>query len=258
NLRSNIDCNRMCLTGDSLGGARAWHLAEGWRDRWACAAPRNRGPVLPVTKEYVRNMADLPLFCQQGEFNGISNPTAREVESILAKSPFIHHELRLRGHEATEPDLTPIVQWMCAQRRDPAPAAVHVAAFKAHEANRAWLQIVDLKRGVCWTDTGPRFSPQDFSYVDATFDAKDGEFVIDVDNAMSRQLDELRIYFDRRLVGAGGSFVVRLGRKEVGTWKPRPRLANALDELVRRGDRERMYADSVDVVGISSRRPKLK
>ena len=168
--RYNIDENRVCVTGFSMGGYGTWYLAARYPDLWAAASPQAGGAGLDAWKRFandngsaadwkkklslsgsemflLENLLDLPVVVWHGISDG-----AVEIENSEAA----FDRLRKLGYEAAMlegvrqgHDIPPSLRnathdWMLSFRRDPAPERVLYRAFDLR-CNRAyWVEIDEL------------------------------------------------------------------------------------------------------------------
>ncbi len=254
-LRTNVDPNRFYITGSSMGGAQTWHLSQTYPDAWAVSAPDNRAPASPLIPSLLRNLATLPLYHMQGQFNGKSNAVSRQAIERLAawKSDPVYREQGLYGHNSSWMHYPELIRWMLGRSRPASPTEITLGTCKSYAAERAWLRIRSLRKPVAWAKTDGGYSPADVVSVEARSVA--GAIDIRLDSENRRCIREIEVFLDDRLHPTAAGIELRLNGKKAAVWQPRRDLRRALLTMKRRGDRECVYPDSavirVEASGLS-------
>lgn len=240
-LERNVDPDRVYLTGISMGGAMTWRLAQSYPGRWAAAAPEIHGPKLLDGKfPYLRNLATLPLYVFEGEFDGLNTVHSRRAVAELTamNAPVEYRETRWFGHDRMTWRYPAILDWAEALRRDAHPLRIEHRAFNAYEASRAWLSIRRSLSDAFGRDDGA-YSPDGLTGVEA---------VLDKDTITLRTLDgkprEVELWHDPAIMGK--SLTVTWGDTTV-TWKVKPSAKVLLDRVRETGDREALCDDRLKV-----------
>ncbi len=162
-LRHNVDPDRVYLSGISMGGAMTWRLGQAYPDRWAALGPEIHGPkAFADGYPFLGNVADVPLFVMEGEFDGLNTVYNRRAAKELraAGGPFEYHELRNFGHDRMTWLYPMFLEFAAARRRDPHPRRIDHAAMNAYEGTRAWLSIRSVSGGAAFGARDGAFNPR--------------------------------------------------------------------------------------------------
>jgi predicted esterase len=112
---SNIDPNRIYLTGFAAGGTGVWNLAAEHPDRWAAIVPVSGSPG----RDSAARVAHLPCWCFQGQYGGIeaARDMIKALEVAGGKPRFT--EVRGRGHDIWNQAYLnkDLYGWLAEQRR---------------------------------------------------------------------------------------------------------------------------------------------
>ncbi len=168
--RYNIDENRVCITGFSMGGFGTWHLATRYPDLWAAASPQAGGAGLDTWKRFagdpstaadwrarlsvsgcemflLENFLDLPVIA----WNGISDSAVRveNTESAFERLRKLEYEAALmlgvrQGHDVPEVLRRATRDWMLTFTRNPAPERVLYRTFDLRYNKAYWVEIDEL------------------------------------------------------------------------------------------------------------------
>jgi dienelactone hydrolase len=154
--RCNVDELRIFLAGASRGGHLAWDLALRHPHRFAALAPMTGGPRVELAGgrnnfRYLENLLELPIRDLQGAqddplllanlraaFARLARWKARDAELVLF--PDLGHDFRMEA-----------VDWRAflgSARRESEPRRVLRSAARAGEGRAAWLEVLELERGV--------------------------------------------------------------------------------------------------------------
>lgn len=255
-LASAVDPDRLLLTGISQGGAKTWHLAAGYPDRWTAAAPVAHGPVwvLRYGDDFrfpkLRNLQHLPLRCYVGGFEGLSTHYARLIERELAEleAPFTLTERPFYGHWSQAPTAygPEMARWLLRQRR-PAPAReLSITAERDFCARNHWLQLLTPRRpSRGWAGRLGSYARGDMTGVRASFDAATIKL-----QAIKGRPGAVRLFWIPELMPLdedGGITIQIRGKRKSIRWMPKRDPALMLREVRARGERSQLVWASIDV-----------
>lgn len=239
-LARNIDPDRVFVTGISMGGALTWRLVQSYPSRWAAAGPEIHGP-----KEYagkfgqLRNVAGLPIYLMEGEFDGLNTIYSRAAVAQLRgwNAPVTHIEARNYGHDRLVWLYPRFLKWLEGRRREAHPARVEHWAMNAFEGESSWIAIRSAKGAAAFRMKDGAFIPNDLCGVEATY----ASGVITLKSLGGRP-SEVEVFFDPAFMAA--SIEIRGGAKTM-TWKPEPSVKFMLERVRATGEREQLYGDSI-------------
>lgn len=137
--RYPIDANRVYLVGSSAGGSGAMHLASCFPDEFAAVLP-----LVAAGNNYpLRNFRNLPVAFHHGDRDWTSSICNARVQaqrmrvmgcpSVLVEYPGAGHSVP-GSHE-------PLMDWLFAQRRDPAPKVIEHECEAPSLGRSYWLSI---------------------------------------------------------------------------------------------------------------------
>jgi len=153
----NVDDDRICLTGYSMGGHTAWHLATLYPRHFAAAVPLAGVPWFegfPYTVTvYLENLANLPLWAVWGERDRPAPPAMGNVHFCRAadkrlrelKSPhYKGTEMPGVGHAGCFPKPRDFAAFLAAGKRTPAPAKLAHFFHHPRHGRGYYLEAIKL------------------------------------------------------------------------------------------------------------------
>ncbi|MBI2923426.1 MAG: hypothetical protein HYY18_20400 [Planctomycetes bacterium] len=241
-LTRNVDPDRIFVTGISMGGALTWRLIQSYPSRWAAAGPEIHGP-----KEYagkfgqLRNVAGLPIYLMEGEFDGLNTLYSRAAVPQLRgwNAPITHIEARNYGHDRLVWLYPRFLKWLEGRRREAHPVRVEHWAMNAFEGESSWLAIRAAKGAAAFKMKDGAFNPNDLCGVEAIYE--NGVITL---KTLGGRPSEIEIFFDPAIMGS--AIEVRSASKTL-IWKPVGSVRFMLERVRETGDREQVFADSVRV-----------
>ncbi|NUN47788.1 MAG: hypothetical protein HUU15_03035 [Candidatus Brocadiae bacterium] len=241
-LRHNVDPDRVYLSGISMGGAMTWRLGQAYPDRWAALGPEIHGPkAFADGYPFLGNVADVPLFVMEGEFDGLNTVYNRRAAKELraAGGPFEYHELRNFGHDRMTWLYPMFLEFAAARRRDPHPRRIDHAAMNAYEGTRAWLSIRSVSGGAAFGARDGAFNPRDLCRIRADI----AESTITL-TALAGKPAEVEVFHDPLLMTTPMTIVI--GDRKT-PWKPVFDAGKLLERVRTTGDRGQLYGGSLRV-----------
>ena len=154
----NVDDDRIYVSGYSLGGHTAWHLAVMFPRLFAAAVPMAGIPFfegsIPTATVYLENLSNLPLWAIWGERDAAPPALGNRDFCRLAarrlgelKNPhFRATELPGKGHGGCWPDRREFVRFLAASRRRPMPQKIDRRFHLAHHSRGYYIEAVELAR----------------------------------------------------------------------------------------------------------------
>jgi hypothetical protein len=239
-LRFNVDADRIYLTGMSMGGATSWNLAQTYPSRWAAVAPEIHAPaVINEGFPRLRNLAQLPLFLLEGEFDGYNTVYSRNAVQLLQRwrAPVQYYEAQWFGHSRLYWKYPEILDFFANCSRDSHPVEVEHRSYHAHAGEASWLAIRDVDRPGAWDRTDGAFALGDLTGVQATYE----KGVVKV-REVEGDVRAVEIYFDDQLM-ASPVKIQWAGKSQ--TWTPAPSVQRMLHRARFLGEREQVYGDSI-------------
>ena len=175
----NVDPDRVCLTGRSMGGTGTWNLGVKFPDVFAALAPvaanadsrvwerlwkwpcPDDSPVIGKVKaavaysanpvEYADNLLNLPVFCVHGSDDRVvpvdhSRSMVQRVWQLPGRYYFNYQEPQWTSHGAVSDDLLDEqTLWLLEQKRVARPKRVHLKAMKLRYGKAYWLKLEALE-----------------------------------------------------------------------------------------------------------------
>ncbi|MGB2820155.1 MAG: alpha/beta hydrolase-fold protein [Phycisphaerae bacterium] len=155
--RLNVDDDRICVSGYSMGGHCAWHLATLFPRHFAAAVAIAGVPWFqgaPHTANlYLENLWNLRLWSIWGELDRPAPPAvgqahfnraASERLKELGNTNYTGTELPGAGHEGSWPDRRAFAAFLAAGRRTSAPRKFAHFFHLEHHGRGYYLQAVQL------------------------------------------------------------------------------------------------------------------
>lgn len=168
----DIDTNRIYLAGTSMGGFGAWSMGTAFPDRFAALAS-GAGGVIPMRRQgrfevqpgWVENLFGLPIWFYHSVDDARVPPHGDRAAGTALKRlhgqfpkgyEYVYKEYLDRGHGAPPLGHRPILQWMFARTRDPAPPRVRWRPCRSYKRQCYWLYWPAPKLdGLPRSTTGP-------------------------------------------------------------------------------------------------------
>lgn len=155
----NIDDDRVYVSGYSLGGHTAWHLATMFPHLFAAAIPLAGMPFFEggtaTSTAYLENLSNLPVWAVWGELDGAPPPAlgnrdfCRLAAKRLAevKSPlFRPTELKGKGHGGCWPERGELARFLADSVRRPVPDKLEHRFHLPRHSRLYYLDAVELAR----------------------------------------------------------------------------------------------------------------
>ena len=153
----NVDDDRVYLTGYSLGGHSAWHLATLFPRQFAAAVAMAGTPWFqgaPHTANlYLENLSPLAFWSIWGELDRPAPPATGQVQfnrAAAARLGDLHNtnfrttELPGVGHEGCYPNPRDFAAFLAGAKRQPMPAKFSHVFHLQHHARGYYLEAVNL------------------------------------------------------------------------------------------------------------------
>ncbi|MEK7468044.1 MAG: hypothetical protein AAB074_11565 [Planctomycetota bacterium] len=242
-LERNVDPDRVVITGVSMGGAMTWRLAQSYPSRWAACGPEIHGPK-PYDDKFpqLRNVARVPIFQMEGEFDGLNTIYSRQAAALLKswEAPFVYHEARNYGHDRMAWLYPRFLEWSSLRTREAHPSKVEHWCLNAWEGESHWLAIRRATKANAFGMKDGAFNPVDLCGVEAHY--ADGVMTLRV---LGGKPAEVELFHDDRVMTAEE---IRIeGATKPLKWKPKPDLKKLLERARESGEREALYGDSIKV-----------
>ncbi len=146
--RYHIDPDRIFLTGMSNGGIGAWVIGMHDAPLFAGVAPMASG-LDNVLMPFLANLRSTPIYIIHGSKDQIMPvELSRTITNELIKLgyPFVYREHDREhpmagGHYFPREELSELVAWFNAQRRNPLPTSVTVVRDASHFQPFGWVRI---------------------------------------------------------------------------------------------------------------------
>lgn len=137
--RYPIDADRVYLVGSSAGGSGAMHLASCFPDEFAAVLP-----LVAAGNNYpLRNFRNLPVAFHHGDRDWTSSICNARVQAQRMRAmgcPAVLVEYPGAGHSIPGSH-EPLMEWLFAQRRDPAPNVIEHECEAPSLGRSYWLTI---------------------------------------------------------------------------------------------------------------------
>jgi len=153
----NVDADRVYVTGYSLGGHGAWHLATMFGRRFAAALAMAGTPWFEgsphVNRLYLGNLGNLPLWSIWGELDKPKPPAigqaqfnraAAERIEKLGNKRFRGTELRGVGHSGCTPSPREFAAFLAGAKRNAAPQKFSHDFHLRHHARGYYVEATSL------------------------------------------------------------------------------------------------------------------
>jgi len=155
--RLNVDDDRICLAGYSMGGHCAWHLATLFPRHFAAAVAMAGVPWFQgaphTTNLYLENLSNLKLWSIWGERDRPAPPAIGQVHfnraatarlKELGNTNYKPTELPGVGHDGSWPDRRAFAGFLAAGRRTVAPTKFAHFFHLAHHKRGYYLEALQL------------------------------------------------------------------------------------------------------------------
>lgn len=229
-----IDPDRVFLHGVSQGGHAAWDIGSARAGCFAGVAPVSGVPLAPVD---LSNFLDTTLYATCGRLDTAASQENRRAMAELANLSALARcvEYTARGHEAFGGEHPFLADWMRATRR-PLRAELHLAALRASETRRRWMEIRGTRLPLR-ERPGRTAKPAILSA-----SIRDNEVVLEGSGVTG-----VRVYLDPRLLDLDREVRFVAGGRLSLTRRPRRDWAFALEDSYRRRDRSDVFLGFADV-----------
>ena len=172
-----IDCDRISVTGGSMGGAATWYIASHYPDRFAAAAPfcgycdyrlwtKPGGYIMRMQpwEEFswqsrgaafrAENLGNLGVWITHGEWDigiggGVPVQHSRNMSRALSALDIEHRyvEVPRCGHGCMMEGTTrPVLKWLCEQRRAAEPKRIRLVVHGLRHNRSHWVEVQELER----------------------------------------------------------------------------------------------------------------
>ena len=239
--RFNIDSDRIFLAGHGLGGDAAYDLAFAHPDLWAGVMPMN-GVAEKICDFIWQNGKTLPFYILNGEFDrGSLLEEPRNIPRMMTyKFNMIFAEYRGGGGgESYSAEIHRLFEWMSHLTRERFPKDIEMQVLRPTDNQYFWFQFEGLPKTVVEADwTAER--PGRVTAMKVAAHINEGNNVI-VDSRAGTNTVLLSpdfINFEKRVE-------VRVNGKTKFNGFLEPEVKVMLDDLHRRGDRQRIYWKSL-------------
>ena len=233
-LRFSIDVDRVFLTGHALGGDAAFDVGLAHPDLFAGVIPMG-GIGEKFCRIYWENAQDLPLYVIGGELDR----DARDRNTPLLMDMMTHgydvifSEFKGYGQDSFFAEVPKVFLWMGRQKRTKFPRQITAHTRRVTDNRFWWLEVNELPPAVTnvdWT------SDQRKPIRPITAKVTDGNTLHISSGARSNT-----VWLSPDFVDFSKRLAVRVNG--VPKWNDfvRPDLENMLEDLRRRGDRQKLY-----------------
>lgn len=146
----NIDANRVCLEGVSLGAIGCWEIGLHNPSHFAAIVPRSGAPRYE-TEMFLANAAHLSVYAVHGAQDtmlpvSIARRAVDKLERMEADVTY--REYKQGGHDIYLGENPRILEWLRTRKRNPYPARVSFTTCSLRWRKCFWIQIDELDEDV--------------------------------------------------------------------------------------------------------------
>ncbi len=262
----NVDLDRVCLEGGSMGAHGSFFLAMYYPDRWAAIAPRcgsarfvnqkSSGgvPDISAAPAMLDNLWRTPVYLIAGA-KDLNSPieevriTKKRLEGLGA--PIVYREYEEGGHAWFPDEDRDVLDFLRSHRRDPYPSRVKYVTRDNGFGRSHWVEIVEASRPTrveithVDMDLKPIEKRKEYEKpveVDAECDRAKNRVVVRASGAR-----ELRIWLSDELLDLDRPVRVVVNNDTLFDGRVERSIQGALEDCRRRRDRGLVYPASVTV-----------
>ncbi|MBT6494602.1 MAG: hypothetical protein HOL01_08645 [Planctomycetaceae bacterium] len=246
--RFQIDSDRIFLSGHGMGGTAAFDIGMSHPEMFAGVMPIC-GFCEVFAKWYWRNAKSVPWYVVGGEFDrDATEQNANVLNRMLTNNcDLIYAEYIGRGYESYYAEIHKLFDWMGRQRRAALPKKFEAQILREADDRFYWVECRGLPKKVLLAAANARAGSgrvRPMSLEIKINDGLPGRTTIYVRSGAEQNvlwLSPELVDFDKRISVRLNGRAVRINGQSKSSDFLRPSVRTMLEDLRKRGDRQRVY-----------------
>ena len=255
----NVDPDRVCLDGMSMGAGGTFDLAQYYPDRWAALGPRCNAPDVRQKRDktYIpmlcENFRNVPIYWVVGALDDripIAIVRAARDAIVALKYDLVYREHAQGGHDwGLEKDQV-VLDWYGQRKRATYPTEVVWKTYEMEFPRAYWIEALDRTPGAQQLVygrldmMGQESERRTEVRPPVLIRAKRSGNAIDI---TSEEAKKLRVWLDDAMVDLDKPVTITVNGKKQFEGKVARKVETLIDEARRRRDRSMTFSACVDV-----------
>ena len=254
----NVDPERICLDGMSMGAGGSFDLAQYYPDRWAALGPRCNAPDVRQKRDktYVpmlcENFWNVPIYWIVGakdEKIPLDIVHAARDAIVGMKYDLVYKEVPGGGHVWDHGDDGVVLAWFAKRKRPTYPEEVVWKTYEKEFSRAYWIEVLDRTAGtpivygrldMNGKESERRTEIRPPVLVRAT---RAGQAI----DLRCEEAKELRVWLDDAMVNLDQPVTIRVNGKKAFEGKVARKVDTLIEEARRRRDRSMTFSAFVNV-----------
>lgn len=219
----NIDPNRVCIHGLSMGGYGAWRFGLHYADRFAAVEPRAGS----YDFRFLVNAKNLPVYITHGaKDESVPVKHSRDAAARLKELGYDYHysEILEGGHQFFIDENPKVLDFFDKRRREPYPRQIVWLADSPRHGQAYWLEINEFRAG-------------GLARVEGSCDPKTNTIEIKTENVA-----QVTVYLSRKMMDFSKPVVVKINGEVKHNALLKPSAETLLEILRATRDEGRLFS----------------